>query len=626
MADIKKIKIGSTTYNIKDAVSTWGIGGTTTTLDHTLTASQVLSELGLTAAMHFIGAATGTSTAPTAGNYIKARTGSGANDYQFIRITTDGTATEKEAQLGDVFSVGSKEYVCTKAGLYNSTESSSNMFVLLGDEGSYALNTISVTGTGELGGGGTLTQDRTITHKTHDAVSLTSSGAKVVVALASNGYGHLTSASQKTISNHTYTPVGTNAASSVTLSGGSTSKLSTTTVHNSHGLTFGKKLSTTSITPVGGTDTVHDTPTLVYGKKFTTTTVHDTPTLTTANVTPYTSKTTKYLHTTSITPVGGTGTVHDTPSLTYGKKLETTTVTGVSGSTTTHDTPTLNKSKLDQTLVVPSYSITSSNLKTGSVRGVSSTATSATLVQVPSTYTLYSAKYGGTTGDDADTLLLEAVTLTDRTTLAVRNSSSTTVVTGIDSAGTGGAIVTGVTGSTPISVATGSLSTSGTGSEVGISLTAGSAVTVPTAASSATTVATGGVVNIESGETGTIVSGLTAGTSKTFATAGTAKNVFSTLNATSTDGTAVLTDVSGSQITYATGGVTAGTAVNAYTGTAAVGSGETGVLVSGLTAGTSKTFATAGYIFRIYNCCNWFCVIKWRWSYCRYGSTYWRNS
>ena len=57
MANIKKIKIGSTTYDIKDVVSTWGIGGATTTLDHTLSAADVLAELGLTAAMHFVGAA-----------------------------------------------------------------------------------------------------------------------------------------------------------------------------------------------------------------------------------------------------------------------------------------------------------------------------------------------------------------------------------------------------------------------------------------------------------------------------------------------------------------------------------------------------------------------------------------
>lgn len=261
MANIKKIKVGNNTYDIKDVVSTWGIGGTTTTLDHTLTASQVLAELGLTAAMHYIGTATGTSTAPTAGTYIKARTGSGANDYQFIRITTEGTATEKAAALGDVFSVGSKEYVCTKEGKYNSTESSSNMFTLLGDEGSYALNSISVTGTGELSGGGTLTQDRTITHKTHTAVSLTSSGAKVVVALASNDYGHLTSASQKTIADHSYTPAGTNAASSVTLSGGATKKLVTTSITGVSGSTTASKATSGTAVDVAKAGTA-----VVYGK------------------------------------------------------------------------------------------------------------------------------------------------------------------------------------------------------------------------------------------------------------------------------------------------------------------------------------------------------------------------
>ena len=262
MANIKKIKIGSTTYDIKDVVSTWGIGGTTTTLDNTLTAEQVLAELGLTAAMHFIGAAESGTSTPSAGKYIKARINEeSSNNFKIIRITTSGTATEVAATLGDVFSDGTKEYVCTKAGKFNATVSSSNMFTLLGDEGSYALNSISVTGTGELGGGGTLTQNRTITHNTHSAVTLTSSGAKVVVALASNDYGHLTSASQKTIGSHSYTPAGTNAQSAVTLTGGSTSKLAVTTVKGVSGTTTASKATAGTAKDVAKAGTA-----VVYGK------------------------------------------------------------------------------------------------------------------------------------------------------------------------------------------------------------------------------------------------------------------------------------------------------------------------------------------------------------------------
>lgn len=261
MANIKKIKVGNNTYDIKDVVSTWGIGGTTTTLDHTLTASQVLAELGLTAAMHFIGTATGTSTTPTAGNYIKARTGSGANDYQFIRITTSGTATEIAATLGDVFSVGSKEYVCTKEGKYNSTESSSNMFTLLGDEGSYAYRNIEITGTGALGGGGDLSQNRTITHNTYTAKTLSGGTKKVVGALTSDGYGHITAATEKTIADHSYTPAGTNAASSVTLSGGATKKLVTTSITGVSGSTTASKASAGTAKNVAKVGTA-----VVYGK------------------------------------------------------------------------------------------------------------------------------------------------------------------------------------------------------------------------------------------------------------------------------------------------------------------------------------------------------------------------
>ena len=261
MANIKKIKVGSTTYDIKDVVSTWGIGGTTTTLDHTLSAADVLAELGLTAAMHFIGAAESSTSTPSAGNYIKARINeNSSNNFKIIRLTTSGTATEVAATLGDVFSDGTKEYVCTRAGKFNATVSSSNMFTLLGDEGSYALNSISVTGTGALGGGGTLTQSRTITHNAYTAQTLSGGTKKVVATLTSDGYGHITAATEKTIGDHSYTPAGTNASSSVTLSGGATKKLVTTSITGVSGSTTASKATSGTAVAVAKAGTA-----VVYG-------------------------------------------------------------------------------------------------------------------------------------------------------------------------------------------------------------------------------------------------------------------------------------------------------------------------------------------------------------------------
>lgn len=111
------------------------------TIDITVDADTLVSSLGLSAAMHFVGES---SSDP------KGSTGA----------TVSGHTTWK---AGDVVLYGNKEFV-----LKNTTNAAGN-WVELGDEGSHALNTISITGgkasgaTYGLNGGGDLTANRVIT-------------------------------------------------------------------------------------------------------------------------------------------------------------------------------------------------------------------------------------------------------------------------------------------------------------------------------------------------------------------------------------------------------------------------------------------------------------------------------
>lgn len=115
------------------------------------TISQVRSLIstataGLTGAMHFIGSvASGTVTdggteSPVIGGY---------------------SGTVKTA--GNVILFGGQEFIWTGSA-----------WELFGDEGSYALKTTTVTGSGALDGGGALSQNQVITHKAGNAPSVTS--------------------------------------------------------------------------------------------------------------------------------------------------------------------------------------------------------------------------------------------------------------------------------------------------------------------------------------------------------------------------------------------------------------------------------------------------------------------
>ena len=143
----------------------------------TATVNITAADLGLTNAMHFLGT---TTTVLTDGSKTNPITISSAS------VT---------AVSGDVVLYGSQEYV------FNGSA-----WELFGDEGSYALNSVTITGSGALGGGGNLTGDRTITHNTTTRSDSTSAASPAVGGtftaidgVTSDSYGHITGVNTKTV-------------------------------------------------------------------------------------------------------------------------------------------------------------------------------------------------------------------------------------------------------------------------------------------------------------------------------------------------------------------------------------------------------------------------------------------
>lgn len=155
--------------------------GDTTGADKRLATEAAVADAvsGLSGAMHYIGTSTseitdGGTQNPTISGY---------------------SGTAKTA--GNVVIYGSKEFVWDGSAWEE-----------FGDEGSYALKTVSVTGTGALSGGGTLTESRTITHNTSGAtagtygpgndVTGTNNTTISVPEITVDQYGHVTAISNKT--------------------------------------------------------------------------------------------------------------------------------------------------------------------------------------------------------------------------------------------------------------------------------------------------------------------------------------------------------------------------------------------------------------------------------------------
>jgi hypothetical protein len=128
-----------------------------------LPAAITATDLGLSNAMHFIGAFTEDPANPKAGDvYLN-------------------TATHKEYVYDEV-----------------------NKWVELGAEGSHALNSITITGTDGLTGGGDLTKNQTISHAVPTgaaagSVGGTNSDMKFVAAITTDKFGHVTNKTEKTL-------------------------------------------------------------------------------------------------------------------------------------------------------------------------------------------------------------------------------------------------------------------------------------------------------------------------------------------------------------------------------------------------------------------------------------------
>lgn len=135
---------------------------------------------GLSGAMHFIGVST---TAITDGGTETP--------------TIDGETVTKIA--GDVVLYNNQEFVWTGTA-----------WELLGDEGSYALKTVTITAGSGLTGGGDLSANRTLSHSDTSTLSgaqggtadITTSGSESIHAIGSvtvDGFGHVTAVSEKDI-------------------------------------------------------------------------------------------------------------------------------------------------------------------------------------------------------------------------------------------------------------------------------------------------------------------------------------------------------------------------------------------------------------------------------------------
>lgn len=119
---------------------------------------------------------------------------SGAMHFKGTESSLPIPTTSDTYENGDVILVGNKEYI--RSG---KTDSAAGSWVELGDESSYALNTITVTGENGLTGGGALSQNRVISHSSITTPSSGTDTAKsqgdsvtVMTGITGDGYGHVT--------------------------------------------------------------------------------------------------------------------------------------------------------------------------------------------------------------------------------------------------------------------------------------------------------------------------------------------------------------------------------------------------------------------------------------------------
>ena len=178
-------------------------------------------------------ALTGTPTAPTAD--------AGTNNTQIATtaFVKDAIDTATTGLSGAMHYRGEVNAIPPTSGTYVSGDvvvltSSNKEYVFngtswreFGDEGSYALKTITVTGNDGLSGGGTLESNRTISHAVPEGATAGEkgqTGRKYIQKITTDKFGHITGVTtgEETVTNTTYTfEEGiTNGAFSVTPSGG----------------------------------------------------------------------------------------------------------------------------------------------------------------------------------------------------------------------------------------------------------------------------------------------------------------------------------------------------------------------------------------------------------------------
>ena len=189
-----------------------------------------------------LAANTNLPTSAAVKNYIERKLGTVGGAMKFIGTATvditDNTfpaiANYTTPESGDVVLRSQKEYI------WNGTE-----WQLFGAEGDYALNTITVTGTNGLTGGGAISSNQTIEHyvpTSNDGTSTLGSasdnnGRTYVQTIATDNYGHITSVTvaaetvtdtryelvqdQVNTNQYTFREVGAQSGTTFTLSSGS---------------------------------------------------------------------------------------------------------------------------------------------------------------------------------------------------------------------------------------------------------------------------------------------------------------------------------------------------------------------------------------------------------------------
>ena len=160
------------------------------------TTSQAESLLNLGTAAHAdvasgVDATAGLPTIAQVKSLISTATAGLSGAMHFIGSVSNGTVTDGGTQSPTVGGYSGTVKTTGNVVLFGNQEFiwNGSAWELLGDEGSYALKTTTVTGSGSLDGGGALSQNQVITHKAGNAASTTTGFYK----FSTDGCSHINS-------------------------------------------------------------------------------------------------------------------------------------------------------------------------------------------------------------------------------------------------------------------------------------------------------------------------------------------------------------------------------------------------------------------------------------------------